>query len=132
MAMTDPVADLLTRIRNAVQVSLDSVEVPASRMKASIVKVLRDEGFIKGFKIIKEDGKASIKIYLKYGDDKRSVITGIQRISRPGLRRYVSYKDLPKVRSGTGVSILSTSKGVLSGAGAKTQHLGGEYICEVW
>jgi small subunit ribosomal protein S8 len=132
MSMTDPVADLLTRIRNGYRAKMDKVDVPASRLKANLVKVLRDEGFVKGFKLVREEGRAWIKIQLRYDDDGEGVIRGIRRISRPGLRRYVGCEDVARVRSGAGVAILSTSKGIMTGQKAKTARVGGEYLCEVW
>jgi small subunit ribosomal protein S8 len=132
MSMTDPVADLLTRIRNGYQAKQDKIDVPASRLKANIVKVLRDEGFIRSFKLVREEGTAWIKIQLKYDDSGRAVVSGIRRISRPGLRRYVGHTDAARIKSGAGVAILSTSKGVMSGLKAKQENVGGEFLCEVW
>ncbi len=130
---TDPIADLLTRIRNGSLIKKDSILVPASRLKANVVKVLRDEGYIQSFKLIRDDeSKAWIEISLKYDDEGRSVIRGIRRVSRPGLRRYVAYKDVGKIRNGSGTAILSTSKGILTGQLAKTNKAGGELLCEVW
>jgi small subunit ribosomal protein S8 len=132
MSMTDPIADLLTRIRNACQEGHEKLEIPASRLKANIVRVLKEEGFIKNFRLIREDGKPLIKVYLKYQTGGVAVIQGLRRISRPGLRRYTGYHDIPRPFSGTGVAILSTSKGVLTGSKARAQKLGGEILCEVW
>ena len=132
MSMTDPVADLLTRIRNGYQAKSDKVDVPASRLKANIVKVLRDEGYIQSFKLLREEGRAWIKIQLKYDNNGEGVIRGIRRVSRPGLRRYVGSDEVARVRSGAGLAIVSTSKGVMTGQRAKTARVGGEYLCEVW
>lgn len=132
MSMTDPVADLLTRIRNGYRSNLEKVDVPASRLKANIVKVLRDEGFLKGFRLVREEGRAWIKVQLKYDDKGDSVIKGIRRVSRPGLRRYVGYEEVARIRSGAGVAIVSTSMGVMTGQKAKQSRVGGEYLCEVW
>jgi len=133
MAMTDPVADLLTRIRNAAQEKHEKVEVPASRLKANIVKVLEEEGYVKGFRLLRsEAGLPVIKIVLKYDPDGSSVIQGIRRISKPGLRRYAGYSEFPKPLSGAGICIVSTSKGILTGRRAHTQKVGGEVLCEVW
>ena len=132
MSMTDPVADLLTRIRNASKEKHEKVEIPASRLKANIVKVLKDEGYIKNFRLNREDGKPVIKVYLKYTDAGLSVIQGIKRISRPGLRRYASYENMPRPLSGAGIAVVSTSRGVMTGKSAKTQKVGGELLCEVW
>lgn len=132
MSMTDPVADLLTRIRNASQEKHEKLEVPASRLKANVVRVLKEEGYIKNFRLTREEGRPMIKVYLKYAEDGQSVIQGIKRISRPGLRRYVGYSEMPKPLNGAGIAIVSTSKGVISGQRARTQKVGGEILCEVW
>ncbi len=132
MSMTDPIADLLTRIRNAAKEKHEKVEIPASRLKANIVRVLKEEGFIKNFRLMREEGRPVIKVYLKYTDQGASVIQGIRRISRPGLRRYTGYDEMPRPLSGAGISIVSTSKGVTTGHRAKTQKVGGEILCEVW
>src|SRR3954469_14937106 len=132
MSMTDPIADLLTRIRNATKEKHEKLEVPASRLKANVVRVLKEEGYIKNFRLQREEGRPVIKVYLKYTDGGDSVIQGIKRISRPGLRRYSGYDTLPKPLGGAGISIVSTSKGVLTGQKARLQKLGGEVLCEVW
>jgi len=126
--MTDPIADMLTRIRNATRAGQDKVEFPASKIKAALCKVLKDEGFIRSFKIVaKSASDISIKVLLK-----EKAIVGIERISTPGLRQYRAYDKFPKVLSGLGTSIISTSKGVLSSREAKRQKLGGEVLCNVW
>jgi small subunit ribosomal protein S8 len=130
--MTDPVADLLTRLRNAAKEKNEKVEVPASRLKANIVRVLKEEGYIKNFRLQREEGKPVIKVYLKYADDGLSVIQGIRRVSRPGLRRYADYASFPRPLSGAGIAIVSTSKGVMTGQRARSQKVGGEILCEVW
>ena len=132
MSMTDPIADLLTRIRNASKEKHEKVEIPASRLKANIVRVLKEEGYIKNFRLQREDGKPMIKVYLKYNDAGDAVIQGINRSSRPGLRRYAGYESLPKPLSGAGIAIVSTSRGVMTGHKAQTQKVGGEILCEVW
>lgn len=132
MSMTDPVADLLTRIRNAAKEKHEKVEIPASRLKANVVRVLKEEGYIKNFRLMREEGRPVIKVYMKYTEDGNSVIQGIRRISRPGLRKYSGYEDLPRPLSGAGVAIVSTSKGVTTGHKARLQKLGGEILCEVW
>ena len=133
MSMTDPVADLLTRIRNAAKEKHEKVEVPASRLKANIVRVLKEEGYIKNFRLQRdEDSKPSIKVYLKYTDGGLSVIQGIRRVSRPGLRRYSGFETLPKPLSGAGIAIVSTSRGVMTGNKARAQKIGGEVLAEVW
>src|SRR5580704_5742414 len=114
MSMTDPIADLLTRIRNASKEGHEKVELPASRLKANIVRVLKEEGYIKNFRLQRDEGKPMIKVYLKYADDGLSVIQGIKRISRPGLRRYANYESFPRPLSGAGIAIVSTSKGVMT------------------
>ena len=132
MSMTDPVADLLTRIRNASLEKHEKLEVPASRLKANVIRVLKEEGYIKNFRLVREEGRPMIKVFLKYADDGSSVIQGIRRVSRPGLRKYSSYQDLPRPLSGAGISIVSTSKGVISGQKARLEKVGGEVLCEVW
>jgi len=132
MAMTDPIADLLTRIRNAAREKHEKLEVPASRLKANVVRVLKDEGYIKNFRLSREEGRPVIRVYLKYQDNGTSVIQGLRRISRPGLRRFSSYNEFPRPLSGAGVAIISTSKGVLSGQKARQLKVGGEVLCEVW
>jgi len=127
--MTDPVADMLTRIRNALSASHDRVEFPASKTKAGICKVLKEEGYIKSFKIIaKSESDVKIRVLFK---DKASIV-GLQRYSKPGLRQYRGYQDFPRVLSGLGVSIISTSKGILSSKAAKREKVGGEILCNVW
>jgi small subunit ribosomal protein S8 len=132
MSMTDPIADLLTRIRNASKESHEKVEIPASRLKANIVRVLKEEGYIKNFRLVREEGLPMIKVYLKYNDKGAAVIQGIKRISRPGLRRYMGYEDMPRPLGGAGIAIVSTSKGVTTGHKARVQKVGGEILCEVW
>ncbi len=134
MTMTDPISDLLTRIRNGVAEKHEKVEVPASRIKANIVRVLKEEGFIRNFRLSRDEkGFPVIRIYLKYTDTNGdSVIRGIRRVSRPGLRYYAGYHDQPKVLGGAGIAILSTSKGVITSKRAKNEKVGGEVLCEVW
>lgn len=132
MSMTDPIADLLTRIRNASKEHHEKMEIPASRLKANIVRVLKEEGYIKNFRLMREEGRPVIKVYLKYTDHGDSVIQGIRRISRPGLRKYANYKQISRPMGGAGTTILSTSKGVLTGQKARAQKVGGEILCEVW
>lgn len=125
--MTDPIADMLTRIRNAASVKHTKVDMPASKMKMNICKVLKEEGFIKGFKIVAVDNKINIRVALK-----DEAIVGLQRVSKPGLRIYKGYQDMPRVLSGLGVSIVSTSAGIVSSRKAKSMKLGGEVLCNVW
>jgi len=128
---TDPVADLLTRIRNANMAGLDTVEAPVSRLKANIARVLKDEGFIKNFRLVRADNKHFLRLYLKVETGKKA-ITGIRRESKPGLRRYVGADDIPRVLNGAGIIILSTPKGVMTGREAKKSRVGGELLCSVW
>ncbi|MCM2322048.1 MAG: 30S ribosomal protein S8 [Oligoflexia bacterium] len=132
MSMTDPIADLLTRIRNAAKEKHEKVEIPASRLKANIVRVLKEEGYIKNFRLQREEGRPVIKVYLKYTEGGTSVIQGIRRVSRPGLRRYTGYEKMPRPLGGAGIAIVSTSRGVITGHRARTQKVGGEILCEVW
>lgn len=132
MVMTDPIADMLTRIRNANSAKHESVDVPASNIKKSIAEILLGEGYIKGFDFI-EDGKQGIlRIELKYGENKVKVITGIKRISKPGLRVYANTQEIPRVLGGLGIAILSTSKGIITDKEARKNKVGGEVICYVW
>ncbi|MDD3850434.1 MAG: 30S ribosomal protein S8 [Firmicutes bacterium] len=132
MVMTDPIADMLTRIRNANNVKHSKVEIPASNMKKAIARILLDEGFIKGYEV-KEDGKQGIiKIELKYAQDQEKVLSGLKRISKPGLRVYVNKDEIPKVLGGLGIAIISTSKGLMTDAQARKESAGGEVICYIW
>ena len=132
MVMTDPIADMLTRIRNANNAKHDSVDVPATNMKKSIAELLLDEGYIKGFDLI-EDGKQGVlRIELKYGENNEKVITGIKRISKPGLRVYAKRQEIPRVLGGLGIAILSTSRGVMTDKQARQSNVGGEVVCYVW
>lgn len=132
MSMTDPIADLLTRIRNGNMAKLQKVDVPSSTLKVSLANVLRAEGFIKNFKVISDQKQGILRIYLKYIDEKDSVINEIKRVSRPGSRRYVKHDDIPEVKNGMGIAILSTSKGILTDKSAREAGVGGELICTVW
>jgi small subunit ribosomal protein S8 len=129
---TDPIADMLTRIRNATMARHDSVLVPSSKIKLAVAKILRDEGFIKEYDVVKGKQQRVIKIYLKYTDKKESIIEGLQRVSKPGLRIYVSKSEIPRVYGGLGIAILSTPKGIISGKKAWQEGVGGELICFVW
>jgi len=132
MSMSDPLADMLTRIRNAVMVKFRSVDMPCSSVKVDVAKVLKDEGYIESYEIIKGSPLDTLRIVLKFGPDDEPVITGIKRVSKPGLRQYVKAKALPKVLNGLGISIVSTSKGVVTDKTARALNAGGEIICEVW
>jgi small subunit ribosomal protein S8 len=130
--MTDPIADLLTRIRNAALARHDRTEVPASRLKANVAKILKDEGYIADVRESDNEGKKTLTIVLKYGRDRASAIDGVRRVSRPGRRVYVRHDRIPSPFSGLGISILSTSRGVMSDRDARRLKLGGELLCEVW
>jgi small subunit ribosomal protein S8 len=134
MSMSDPVADMLTRLRNAVTSRHDAVQIPASKLKVSIAKVLKDEGFIRDYAIIKEEGKVqpTLKVELSYGGRKQPVLNGLQRVSKPGLRVYVQRREIPRVYGGLGIAILSTPKGIMTGHEARRQEVGGEVLCYVW
>jgi small subunit ribosomal protein S8 len=132
MGMTDPIADMLTRIRNALMASYNSVDVPGSRMKINIAKVLKSEGFIKNFKLIDDKKQGVIKIYFKYDEKGEPIIDGLKRISKPGCRIYVKSGSIPKVLNGFGINILSTSKGLITDKQAREMGVGGEVICSVW
>ena len=132
MVVTDPIADMLTRIRNANQMRYKEVEVPASKMKLEIARILKDEGFIVDFKVKKNDVQNIIVLTLKYGEKKERVITGLKRISKPGLRVYAKAEEVPTVLNGLGIAIMSTSKGVMTGKDAKKQSLGGEVLAYIW
>ena len=132
MTMTDPIADMLTRIRNAIMASYDTVEVPSSKMKINIVKVMKFEGYIRNYKIVKESKQDIVVIYLKYSEDKSPVIKGLKKISKPSCRIYSRCKKIPKVLNGLGINIISTSKGVMTDREARKMGLGGEIICSVW
>ena len=131
MNMTDPIADMLTRIRNAVQARHDAVEVPSSKEKVEIARILKEEGFINGY-IVSGDLQKVITISLKYGPNKEKVLSGLKRISKPGLRSYVKADDVPKVLNGLGIAILSTSEGVITDKEARAKNIGGEVLAYVW
>jgi len=132
MHITDPVADMLTRIRNAVSAKHDTVDVPASNMKKSIAQILLDEGYIKNFQVVDDGTQGKIHITLKYNAGKEKVITGLRRVSKPGLRVYAGADELPRVLRGLGIAIVSTSKGVMTDKKAREAHVGGEVLAFVW
>lgn len=134
MNMTDPIADMTTRIRNGVRARLPKIDVPASKLKVEIARILKDEGYIANFKALGEaDGKQGvIRIFLKYGPGMERVITDLQRVSRPGCRIYCSKDQIPRVYGGLGINILSTSRGVMTGRAAAREGVGGEILCNVW
>ncbi len=132
MSMTDPIADMLTRIRNANMAKQQKVDIPSSNLKVSIASVLRSEGFIKNYKVIADEKQGTLRVYLKYIDEKESIFNEMKRISKPGGRVYVKSDDIPKVKNGLGIAILSTSKGILTDKAAREAGVGGELICTVW
>lgn len=132
MSVTDPIADLLTRIRNANQMRYQEVSVPSSKMKLEIVRILKEEGYIVDFKVEKQDVQDNINITLKYGKNKERVISGLKRISKPGLRVYAKAEEIPTVLNGLGIAILSTPNGVMTGKEAKKQNVGGEVLAYIW
>ncbi|MFK3587483.1 MULTISPECIES: 30S ribosomal protein S8 [Lactobacillus] len=132
MVLTDPIADFLTRIRNANMAKHDSVEIPASNIKKSLAEILKQEGFIKDYEVTEDGKQGVIKVFLKYGPNGERVISGLKRISKPGLRNYVSADNLPKVLNGLGIAIVSTSAGILTDKEAREKHIGGEVIAYVW
>lgn len=132
MSASDPVADMLTKIRNAAQARHEKVDIPASKLKLEIVKILKTEGFVKNFKKVQEEGHSVIRIFLKYDDQNESVIHGLEKISTPGRRVYSGYKEMPRVMNGYGIVIVSTSSGVTTGRKAKEKMVGGELVCKVW
>ena len=132
MTMTDPISDLLTRVRNAVQAGKDRCDVPASKLKLELSKVLQEEGFIRTFKVLEEGPQGTLRIYLRYSSDGEPAIHGLERVSRPGLRVYRGTSKLPQVRGGIGVAVVSTSKGLMTDARARELRLGGEVMCRVW
>lgn len=132
MSCSDPIADMLTKIRNASLAKFEKVDIPASKLKVEIVKILKNEGFIKTFKKVAQDGSNQIRIYLKYDDGDKAVIHGLQRMSKPGRRVYTGYKEMPRIFNGYGTLIVTTSQGVITGKKAAEKKLGGELICSVW
>jgi small subunit ribosomal protein S8 len=132
MQITDTIADMLTRIRNANSAKHDTVDIPASNMKKAIAQILVDEGYVKGFQVVEDGKQGIIRMTLKYGENKTPVITGLRRVSKPGLRIYTSCEDMPKVMKGLGIAILSTSKGVKTDRQARKENVGGEVLAFVW
>ena len=132
MSVSDPVADMLTKVRNAAFARHEKVDVPASKLKLEIVKILKTEGYIKNFKKVQEEGHNVLRIFLKYDDDNNSVIHGMKKISTPGRRVYSGYKEMPRVYNGYGTVIVSTSQGVTTGKKAAEKMVGGELVCTVW
>ena len=132
MAQSDPIADMLTRIRNAANAKFNSVDVPGSKLKIEMAKTLKDEGFIRNYKFLKDGKQGILRIYLKYGSGNTNVIYGLERISKPSRRVYVRSKDIKPVFNGMGISILSTSKGIMTDKKARKENVGGEILCNIW
>ena len=132
MHITDPIADMLTRIRNANSAKHETVDIPASNMKKAIAQILLDEGYIASYKVIEDEKQGVIRVTLKYGENKTQVITGLRRVSKPGLRIYSSVDEMPKVMKGLGIAIISTSKGIMTDREARKQNVGGEVLAFVW
>ncbi len=132
MTISDPISDMLTRIRNAIMARHDSVLIPVSRMKIGIANIIKDEGFINDYEVLRDKPHRAIKIYLKYGDRNQPILSGLERISKPGLRMHVQRKEIPRVYGGLGIAILSTSKGVMTGQQAWRLGIGGELLCYLW
>jgi small subunit ribosomal protein S8 len=132
MAVSDPIADMLTRIRNGAKARFNSVDVPGSKLKTEIAKILKDEGFIKNFKFLKDGKQGILRVYLKYGPGQSEVIYGLKRISKPGRRVYVKSDEIKPVYNGMGISILSTSRGIMTDKKAQKENVGGEILCNVW
>ncbi|MGD2097558.1 MAG: 30S ribosomal protein S8 [Desulfobacterales bacterium] len=132
MAVSDPIADMLTRIRNGVKARFNSVDVPGSKLKTEIARILKDEGFIKNYKFLKDGKQGILRIYLKYGSGQSTVVYGLKRISKPSCRVYVKSNDIKSVYNGMGISILSTSKGIMTDKKASQENVGGEILCNVW
>jgi len=129
---SDPIADMLTRVRNALAARHPKVDVPASKLKTEIARILKEEGYITNYKVAEEGAKRTIKIYLKYGTDNKPVISEIERVSRPGCRVYVGQQNIPRVLGGLGINILTTPRGVMTGRAAHREKVGGEILCRIW
>ncbi|MBV8205854.1 MAG: 30S ribosomal protein S8 [Acidobacteria bacterium] len=132
MNLTDPVADFLTRVRNAIGARQQKVDVPASKLKLEIARILKEEGYISNFKAAEEEGKRVLRVYLKYGSNNDPAISSVQRVSRPGCRVYVGRNEIPRVLGGLGINILTTPRGVMTGRDARKRGVGGEILCEIW
>lgn len=132
MSLTDPIADMLTRIRNAARAYKKEVAIPSSRMKVEIAKILKDEGYIKNFKVIDNNRQGTLHVTLKYADEKNNVISGLKRVSKPGCRIYCRGDEIPKVLDGLGIMIISTSQGILTGKKCEELGIGGEVLCQIW
>lgn len=132
MSFSDPIADMLTRIRNASKARKESVDVPASKLKAEVARVMKEQGFVKTFKVLDDKKQGVIRVFLKYTSDNKPIIVGLKRISKPGLRKYSSIAKIPKVYQGIGIAVLSTSKGIMTDGEARKANIGGEVLCYIW
>jgi small subunit ribosomal protein S8 len=132
MNMTDPIADMLTRIRNGVRAKLPKVDIPRSKLKVEIARILKDEGYVANYKVTEDDKQGVLRVYLKYGPGMERVITDVQRVSKPGCRIYCGKGEIPRVYGGLGINIISTSRGVMTGKTAAREGVGGEILCNVW
>jgi small subunit ribosomal protein S8 len=132
LSMTDPLADMLTRIRNASTARHEKVDIPASKLKLELARILKEEGYIKNYKLSKDDKQGTIRVFLKYEENKRPVIEGIRRVSKPGRRVYAGNEEIPRMLGGLGISIVSTSRGLMTDQQARQQKVGGEILCSVW
>ncbi len=130
--VTDPIADFLNRIKNGQKARFDKVDIPASRLKTSLARLLKEEGYIKNFKLIKDDKQGLIRVHLKYVDTREPAITGVKRISKPSCRMYVGHDAIPRIMNGLGIAILSTSRGIMTDRQARREGIGGELLCSVW
>ena len=132
MSLTDPVADFLARIRNAIHAKHQTVDVPSSKLKVEIARILKEEGYVANYKAVEEGGHKLVRVYLKYGPDEEAIISSLARVSRPGCRVYVGRNEIPRVLGGMGISILTTPKGVMTGRQARKEGVGGELLCEIY
>ncbi|MBW2054146.1 MAG: 30S ribosomal protein S8 [Deltaproteobacteria bacterium] len=132
MAMSDPIADMLTRIRNAGKAKFNSIDIPGSKLKTDLARVLKDEGFIRNYKFIKDNKQGILRVYLKYGEEQTNTIIGLERVSKPSRRLYVKSRDIKPVLNGMGIAVLSTSKGIMTDKQARSEKLGGEILCNIW
>lgn len=132
MSMSDPIADMLTRIRNAGKAKFNSVDIPGSKLKTELARILKNEGFVRNYKFIKDDKQGILRVYLKYGEGQTNTIFGMERVSKPSRRVYVKCKDVKPVLNGMGIAILSTSKGIMSDKTARKENVGGEILCNIW
>jgi small subunit ribosomal protein S8 len=132
MAMSDPIADMLTRIRNAGKAKFNSIDIPGSKLKTDLARVLKDEGFIRNYKFIKDNKQGILRVYLKYDEEQSNTIIGLERVSKPSRRLYVKSRDIKPVLNGMGIAVLSTSKGIMTDKQARSEKLGGEILCNVW